>query len=68
MDGILCRRSTRGIATLSAIRYLSNGVAPEFHELFPTSDLFLLPAARHLVQMDEPEEVVRLIFSTPAKG
>ena len=46
----------------------ANGLAPEFHELFPTSDLFLLPAARHLVQMDEPEEVVRLIFSTPAKG
>ena len=52
---------------LPAIRYLSNGVAPEFHELFPASDQFLLPAARHLVQMDEPEEVARLIFSTPAK-
>jgi len=33
-----------------------------------TSDLLLLPAARHFVEMDEPEEVARLIFSTPAKG
>ena len=35
------------------------------HELFPASDLFLLPHARHFVQMDEPEEVARLILSTP---
>ena len=31
-----------------------------------SSDLFLLPVARHFVQMDEPEEVARLILSTPA--
>jgi haloalkane dehalogenase len=42
------------------------GVAQKFHELFPKSDLFLLPTARHFVQMDEPEEVARLILSTPA--
>ena len=45
--------------------YLNKGVARKFHELFPTSDLFLLPTARHFVQMDEPEEVARLILSTP---
>lgn len=45
--------------------YLNQGVARKFHELFPASDLFLLPDARHFVQMDEPEEVARLILSTP---
>jgi pimeloyl-ACP methyl ester carboxylesterase len=45
--------------------YLNKGVAQSFHELFPTSDLFLLPGARHYVQMDEPEEVARLILSVP---
>jgi pimeloyl-ACP methyl ester carboxylesterase len=44
--------------------YLNKGVAQKFHELFPASDLFLLPGARHFVQMDEPEEVGRLILST----
>jgi haloalkane dehalogenase len=46
--------------------YLNKGVAQKFHELFPGSDLFLLSSARHFVQMDEPEEVARLILSTPA--
>src|SRR6266849_736161 len=48
--------------------YLNKGVAQKFHELFPASDLFLLPNARHFVQMDEPEEVARLILSTPTTG
>lgn len=43
--------------------YLNKGVAKKFHEFFSTSDLFLLPTARHFVQMDEPEEVARLIAS-----
>lgn len=30
------------------------------------SELYLLPSARHIEQMDEPEEVARLILSTPA--
>jgi len=46
--------------------YLNKGVAQKFHELFPASELFLLPNARHFVQMDEPEEVARLILSAPA--
>lgn len=45
--------------------YLNRGVAQRFHELFPGSDLFVLPGARHFVQMDEPEEVARLALSTP---
>lgn len=45
--------------------YLNKGVARKFHELFPASELFLLPTARHFVQMDEPKEVARLILSTP---
>jgi pimeloyl-ACP methyl ester carboxylesterase len=45
--------------------YLNADVARAFHELFPTSDLFLLPDARHFVQMDEPEAVAGLILSTP---
>ena len=45
--------------------YLNVGVARRFHELFPTSDLFLVPGAHHYVQIDEPEEVARLILSTP---
>jgi len=43
--------------------YLNRGVAEKFHELFPGSELFILPSARHFVQMDEPEEVGRLILS-----
>jgi pimeloyl-ACP methyl ester carboxylesterase len=46
--------------------YLNKGVAQSFHELFPGSELFLLPSARHFVQMDEPKEVAGLILSTPA--
>ena len=45
--------------------YLNEGVARKFHKLFPSSDLFLLPGARHFVQMDEPERVASLILSTP---
>lgn len=45
--------------------YLNPHVAKRFHHLFPTSELFLLPTARHYVQIDEPETVARLILSTP---
>ena len=45
--------------------YLNRRVARRFHELFPTSELFLIPTAKHYVQIDEPEEVARLILSTP---
>jgi pimeloyl-ACP methyl ester carboxylesterase len=48
--------------------YLNVGVARDFHEKFPTSELFLVPGARHFPQLDEPEEVARLILSTPARG
>jgi pimeloyl-ACP methyl ester carboxylesterase len=45
--------------------YLNVGVAKRFHELFPTSELFLLPSAYHYVQIDEPEQVAHLLLSTP---
>jgi haloalkane dehalogenase len=37
--------------------YLNKAVAGKFHELFSDSELFLLPGARHYVQIDEPEKV-----------
>jgi pimeloyl-ACP methyl ester carboxylesterase len=46
--------------------YLNTGVAQRFHELFPVSELFLVPGARHFVQMDEPAQVARLILAMPA--
>src|SRR5262245_6430989 len=45
--------------------YLNKGVAQKFHELFPESELFLVPGARHFVQMDDPEQVGRLILAMP---
>jgi hypothetical protein len=42
-------------------------VARRFHQLFPTSELFLLEGARHYVQMDEPREVARLILGIPER-
>jgi len=45
--------------------YLNANVARRFHSLFPNSELFLLPTARHFPQLDEPEEVAHLILSTP---
>jgi haloalkane dehalogenase len=45
--------------------YLNAGVARRFHEIFPGSELFLVPDARHFVQMDEPVEVARLILTMP---
>jgi pimeloyl-ACP methyl ester carboxylesterase len=45
--------------------YLNKGVARRFHECLPGSELFLLPGARHFVQMDEPAQVARLILAMP---
>jgi haloalkane dehalogenase len=44
---------------------LNKGVAQTFHDLFPRSELFLLPGAGHFVQIDEPERVGRLILDMP---
>jgi pimeloyl-ACP methyl ester carboxylesterase len=41
---------------------LNQGVARAFHEFFPESELFLIPGARHFVQMDELEQVAKLIW------
>ena len=45
--------------------YLNARVARGFADLFPSSELFLLPTARHYVQVDEPAEVARLILEVP---
>ena len=45
--------------------YLNADVACHFHSLFPDFELFLLPEARHFPQLEEPEEVARLILSAP---
>jgi haloalkane dehalogenase len=47
---------------------LNSGVARTFHEFFPESELFLIPGARHFVQLDEPEQVARLILAVPSPG
>jgi pimeloyl-ACP methyl ester carboxylesterase len=44
---------------------LNSGVARTFHEFFPESELFLIPGAQHFVQLDEPEQVARLILAMP---
>jgi haloalkane dehalogenase len=44
---------------------LNSGVARTFHEFLPGSELFLIPGARHFVQLDEPEQVARLILAMP---
>src|SRR6266496_1132766 len=42
--------------------YLNTRVAKRFHELFPSSELFLLPDARHYLQVDKPKQVADLIL------
>src|SRR5215467_6563563 len=44
---------------------LNSGVARAFHQFLPGSELFLIPGARHFVQLDEPEQVARLILAMP---
>src|SRR5262249_58015157 len=44
---------------------LNSGVARTFHELLPGAELFLIPGAQHFVQLDEPEQVARLILEMP---
>jgi pimeloyl-ACP methyl ester carboxylesterase len=47
---------------------LNSGVARTFHEFFPGSELFLIPGARHFVQLDEPERVAELILDMQNPG
>jgi haloalkane dehalogenase len=44
---------------------LNSGVARTFHEFLSESELFLIPGARHFVQLDDPEQVGRLILAMP---
>jgi pimeloyl-ACP methyl ester carboxylesterase len=47
--------------------YLNADLAWDFHGAFPNSELFLLPTARHYVQMDEPEQVASLILAAKTR-
>jgi pimeloyl-ACP methyl ester carboxylesterase len=47
---------------------LNSGVARTFHQFLPGSELFLIPGAQHFVQLDEPEQVARLILAMPSPG
>lgn len=51
------------IAFGDADPYLNRRVARRLHAQFPTSDLHLLPTARHYVQVDEPDRVAQLILT-----
>ena len=44
--------------------YLNAGMARSFTALFPSSQLFLLPA-RHYLQIDQPASVAHLLLSVP---
>ncbi len=44
--------------------YLNSGVATEFQRLFPSSELFLIKNAGHYVQLDQPQQVARIILSS----
>jgi haloalkane dehalogenase len=61
------RRFTRPVRIVfgAADPYLNRRVARRFHQLLPTSELFLLEGARHYVQLDEPQQVARLILAIP---
>ena len=62
------RQFTRPVRIVfgAADPYLNSRVARRFHQLLPTSELFLIPDARHYVQMDRPSQVARLILTIPA--
>ena len=63
------RRFSRPVRIVfgAADPYLNRRVARRFHELLPTSELFLLPGARHYVRIDEPQQVARLILALPGR-
>jgi haloalkane dehalogenase len=63
------RRFARPVRIIfgAADPYLNAGVARRFHDLLPTSELFLLPGARHYVQLDEPAQVAQLILGVSAR-
>ncbi|HKB16755.1 MAG TPA: alpha/beta fold hydrolase, partial [Planctomycetota bacterium] len=46
---------------------LNSGVARKFHELFPESELSLVPGAGHFVQMDEPGRVAQSILAIESR-
>jgi haloalkane dehalogenase len=63
------RRFSRPVRVVfgAADPYLNPRVARGFHQLLPTSELFLLDGARHYVQLDQPAEVARLLLAIPER-
>jgi pimeloyl-ACP methyl ester carboxylesterase len=49
-------------------RYLNAGVARRFADVFPDSELHLLPEAGHYVQIDEPARVAELLLAGRPAG
>ncbi len=45
--------------------YLNVGVAREFGDLFPNSEVFAVEAASHYVQLDQADKVAKLILAAP---
>jgi pimeloyl-ACP methyl ester carboxylesterase len=59
------RRFDRPVRIIFGARdpYLNKGVARRFHQLFPAARLFLVPGARHYVQVDKPQQLANLMVA-----
>jgi haloalkane dehalogenase len=44
---------------------LNTGIARSLHDAVPASELFVLPDARHNLQIDEPQRVAELLLTIP---
>jgi haloalkane dehalogenase len=47
---------------------VNSGIARALHDAAPASELFLLPDARHNLQIDEPQRVAQLLLAIPSSG
>jgi haloalkane dehalogenase len=63
------RRYQGGVRVIFGARdpYLNVSVAQRFHREFAGSDLFILRRASHYVQIDQPEEVSRLVLEVASR-
>jgi haloalkane dehalogenase len=59
------RRFDRPVRIIFGARdpYLNKGVARRFHQLFPAARVFLVPGARHYVQVDKPQQLANLMVA-----
>jgi haloalkane dehalogenase len=47
---------------------VNSGIARALHDAAPASELFVLPDARHNLQIDEPQRVAQLLLAIPSSG